>query len=181
VSELAVAFVGAQRMRPPRAELRLDVTLRNEDEHARWAVLPATLGAEPSRRVWSLDAFRLGELRHVFVVRATADAGWYAVLLPGAAQISLAAMPFGWWGDVPDDVTLTAETVRAIQVDGIALAQRLGVDAYSEPGAEVDASPLADRSALVASASGSPAEPMQVDWTVAESLEAHAARGRLDS
>ena len=176
MSRLDVAYVGAQRHRPPRAELRLDVTLRNEAEQARWAILPATLGSAPSHRVWSLDAFRLGELRRVFVVQATADAGWYAVLLPGAAQISLAGMPFAWWGEVPDDVTLTAETVTGIQVDGTPLADRLGVEAYSEPGAEIDAAPLADRSALVASVTGSPSEPLQVEWTVAESLEAHAAR-----
>jgi hypothetical protein len=176
MSRLDVAYVGAQRQRPPRAELRLDVTLRNEAEQARWAILPATLGSAPSHRVWSLDAFRLGELRRVFVVQATADAGWYAVLLPGAARITLAGMPFAWWGDVPDDVTLTAETVTGISVGGAPLADRLGVEAYSEPGAEIDASPLADRSALVASVTGSPVEPLEVEWTVAETLEAHAAR-----
>jgi hypothetical protein len=178
VSGLDVAYVGARRQRPPRAELRLDVTLSNEAEEARWAVLPSTLGAAPVHRVWSLDAFRLGELRRVCVVQATADAGWYAVLLPGAARITLAGMPFAWWGEVPDDVTLTAVTVGSLLVDGVPLGERLGIEAYSEPGAAVDASPLAGRSALIATVAGSPAEPLQVDWAVAESLQAHAARAQ---
>src|SRR5205085_1447408 len=109
---------------------------------------------------------------------ATADAGWYAVLLPGAAGVTLAGMPFAWWGEVPEDVTLTAVTVARLLVDGVPLGERLGVEAYSEPGAAVDASSLADRSALIASVTGSPAEPLVVDWTVAESLQAHAARAQ---
>ena len=81
MSSLDVAYADAHRPRPPRADLSLNIELSNAAPQARWAILPLTLGSPPSRRVWSLDAFRLGELRRVTVVQATAS----CLLVRGAA------------------------------------------------------------------------------------------------
>ena len=36
------------------------------------------------------------------VLHATGDAGWYAVLVPPHATVTVAALPFAWWGELPE-------------------------------------------------------------------------------
>jgi hypothetical protein len=167
---LTVRYVDSRRNRPPRAELRLDVRLRNEDDAARWALLPDTLAEEPrvpGAEVWSIAAWQLGGLRRLFVLHATGDAGWYAVLVPPHATVTLAGLPFAWWGPLPEAVEVPAELVSDLAVDGEPLADRLGAVPSSDPGATVDGMRVTDPAAVLAAVRGTPAEPLRVRWTPA--------------
>ena len=111
---LAVRLVDVRRLRPPRAELRLDVRVANDGDEPLWALLPDTLHAEPRApggRAWSIAAWRLGELRRAFLLHATGDAGWYAVFVPPHATVTLAALPFAWWGALPDAIDVPVALV----------------------------------------------------------------------
>jgi hypothetical protein len=167
---LTVRYVDSRRQRPPRAELRLDVRLRNEDDAPRWALMPDTLAEEPrapGAEVWSIAAWQLGGLRRVFVLHATGDAGWYAVLVPPNATVTLAGLPFAWWGQLPDAVDVPVELVADLAVDGEPLAARLGAEPASDPGATVDGMRITDPAAVLASVRGTPAEPLRLSWTPA--------------
>lgn len=167
---LTVRYVDSRRHRPPRAELRLDVRVRNEDGAERWALMPDTLAPEPrapGAEVWSIAAWQLGGLRRAFVLHATGDAGWYAVLVPPGATVTLAGLPFAWWGQLPDAVDVPVELVGNLTVDGEPLPARLGVEPASDPSATVDGMRVTDPAAVLASIRGTPAEPLRMSWTPA--------------
>jgi hypothetical protein len=167
---LTVRYVDSRRHRPPRAELRLDVRVRNDDDAPRWALMPDTLAPEPralGAEVWSIAAWQLGGLRRAFVLHATGDAGWYAVLVPAHATVTLAGLPFAWWGELPDAVDVPVELVVDLAVDGEPIAARIGAEPASDPGATVDGMRVTDPAAVLAAVRGTPAEPLNVTWTAA--------------
>jgi hypothetical protein len=172
---MAVRYVDARRRRPPRAELLVNVQLSNHDDTACWAILPDGLAARPgppSARVWSIAAWPLDPSRRAFLLHATADNGWYAVFLPPGATISLERMSFEWWGDLPDSVAVDAELVRDLTVDGDDISARLGLRPDAATGAVVEASALLDPATVVAAVTGTPAEPLHVDWSSVRHLVA---------
>ena len=172
-AEVALAFRGSRRLRPPRAELRLDVAVSNRAEQARWAIVADTLAAEPvalAAEGWSVGAYLLGEGPRAVAVHAVADGGWYAVLIPGGAEVRLEGVPFAFWGEPPGTVELELVMATGIAVDGEPLLERLGLDASTDAGAEVDAGPLAQDGAVVAALTGGPAAPLKVAWADAEIL-----------
>jgi hypothetical protein len=165
---LAIRHVDTRRLRPPRAELRLDVHLGNDADEPAWALLPDTLGPEPrapGRSVWSIAGWLLGELRRTYVLHATGDAGWYAIRVPARGDVTVAALPFAWWGELPEAVELEAALVTGLTVGGEPVAVGLGGEPPADTGAVVDAGRLADPAAVDAAISGSPAEPLAVTWT----------------
>ena len=177
---LTVRYVDSRRHRPPRAELRLDVRVSNEDDAERWALMPDTLAREPrapGAEVWSIAAWQLGGLRRAFVLHATGDAGWYAVLVPPRATITLAGLPFAWWGELPDEVEVPVELVGDLAIDGEPLSDRLGAVPASDPDATVDGMRVTDPAAVLAAIRGTPAEPLRVGWTPAGRA---VTRARLD-
>ena len=177
---LTVRYVDSRRYRPPRAELRLDVRVSNEDDAERWALMPDTLAEqprEPGSEVWSIAAWQLGGLRRAFVLHATCDAGWYAVLVPPHATVSIAGLPFTWWGPLPDAVEVPVELAYDLAIDGAPLSDRLGAVPASDPGATVDGMRTTDPDAVLAAVQGSPMEPLHVSWTTAGSA---VTRARLD-
>lgn len=174
---LAVRLVDVRRQRPPRAELRLDVRVANDGDDPLWALLPDTLHAEPrapGSQAWSIAAWRLGELRRAFLLHATGDAGWYAVFLPPHATVTLGALPFAWWGGLPDAIDVPVELVRDLAVDGEPIAAQLEIEPHGDAGAAVDAGRIADPAAVLAVIRGTPAEPLTVTWTPAGSGRARA-------
>jgi hypothetical protein len=128
---LTVRYVDSRRQRPPRVELRLDVRVSNDAGEERWALMPDTLAEEPrapGAEVWSIAAWQLGGLRRAFVLHATGDAGWYAVLVPPRATITVAGLPFAWWGPIPDAVEVPVELASELAIDGRSLSDRLGAE-----------------------------------------------------
>ncbi len=178
---LAVRYVDTRRQRPPRAEVRLDVRVSNERDEPVWALLPDTLAAgprTPGTSVWSIAAWHLGELRRSFLLHATGDAGWYAVLVPPHADVTVAALPFAWWGALPEAVELQAALVTGLAVGGEPVAARLGTEPRADAGAVVDAGQLADPATVSAAIQGTPAEPLAVSWTPAGTARASAVLAR---
>jgi hypothetical protein len=165
---VTVRYVDSRRQRPPRVELRIDVRVRNDDDYERWALMPDTLAEEPRApgpEAWSIAAWQLGGLRRAFVLHATGDAGWYAVLVPARASVTIAGLPFAWWGEIPHAVDVPVELVSDLQIDGEPLSARLGAEPASDPGATVDGMRITDPASVLAAVRGSPAEPLRVAWT----------------
>jgi hypothetical protein len=156
---LTVRYVDARRQRPPRVELRLDVRVSNDDDAERWALMPDTLAEEPREpgpAVWSIAAWQLGGLRRAFLLHATGDAGWYAVLVPPRATVTVAGLPFAWWGPLPDAVDVPVQLAADLTIDGMRTT---------------------DPAAVLTAVTGTPAEPLQVGWTTAGGS---ISRARLD-
>jgi hypothetical protein len=175
---VALAFRGSRRLRPPRAELRFDVTVSNRAEEPRWAIMGDTLAREPvelATQVWSVGAYLLGEQGQVVAVHAIAEAGWYAVLLPGHGEVRLEGMPFAFWGEPEASAELAVVMATDIDVGGRALLACLDLEARTDDGAAVDASPLGREGEVTAALAGGPAEPLAVTWTATEALHASAA------
>jgi hypothetical protein len=177
---LTVRYVDARRQRPPRVELRLDVRVSNDDDAERWALMPDTLAEEPREpgpAVWSIAAWQLGGLRRAFLLHATGDAGWYAVLVPPRATVTVAGLPFAWWGPLPEAVDVPVQLAADLTIDGAPLPDRLGAVPASDPGATVDGMRTTDPAAVLTAVTGTPAEPLQVGWTTAGGS---ISRARLD-
>jgi hypothetical protein len=174
---VALDYRGSRRLRPPRAELRFDVTIGNGAGAARWAIMPDTLAGKPAAlaaQVWSVGAYALGEGQRVTAVHAVAEAGWYAVRVPGGGEVRLEGLPFAFWGEPGPTAELEVILTEEIEVDGRPLLARLGLEARSDDGAVVDASPLGNEGAVTAALTGGPAAPLAVTWTGAEPLRASA-------
>jgi hypothetical protein len=121
-----------------------------------------------------VGAYVLGEPGRVTAVHAVAEAGWYAVLVPGAGEVRLEDLPFACWGEPGPSAELEVVLAEEIEVDGRPLLARLGLEARSDDGAAVDASPLADEGAVTAAVTGGPAAPLAVTWTGAVPLRGSA-------
>jgi hypothetical protein len=174
---VALDYRGSHRLRPPRAELRFDVTVSNGADAARWAIMPDTLAGKPTAlatQVWSVGAYVLGEPGRVTAVHAVAEAGWYAVLVPSGGEVRLENLPFAFWGEPGPSAELEVVLAEEIEIDGQPLLARLDLDARSDGGAAVDASPLGNEGAVTAALTGGPAAPLAVAWTGPEPLRASA-------
>ncbi|WP_375426283.1 hypothetical protein [uncultured Friedmanniella sp.] len=177
---MAAALVAVHRRRPPRVELAVTLELANDGPGPRWLLLPDTLATpprEPADQVVTLAGWLLGEYRTIPLLRATADHGWYAVLVPPRSGLTVVGLPLGWWGALPNAVTVTALSVTDLLVGGAPVLAALGLPGPTTADRAGNAEVLTDPGAVVGAVAGAPAEPLGVSWGRAQPLTARLALG----
>lgn len=173
---LTAEYLGSRPQRPPRAELHVNVHLENTEDETRWVLVPDTLATpphSPDTQVLSLAGWLLGEQCTIHVLHATSDAGWFAVLLPPGATVSVVDLPLSWWGEIPASVELVAHYVTDLRVNGEPITGQLGIPEIPLADRLGDAGAVADPSAVVAALEGTPHDPLPVSW---KSFSTTAAR-----
>lgn len=173
-AQFSIVAAGERRWRPPKVELRFDVTIRNEEPDACWAILPTRLPAgdgsgEPGS-VRSISVYDLAGKGRVAAARFSGDPGFIALIVPGSSEIRLNRLPVAYWGEVPDEVELELATAEKLLADGRAAEELFGVDPLSDAGAEVDASPLADDAGVVHVSRPSDGRAFTVEWVGATAV-----------
>jgi len=166
---LSARYVGARRWRPPKVELRFDVTLRNDEPGARWAILPdrfsRPLGDGAARRVYSIDVYELTGNGRAVAAHFLGERGFFALLLPASSEIVLRGLPIAYWGELPDSVELELAFADELLVEGCPAQERLRIDPLCEPGAHVDAEPLANQAAVVEAVAPEADGALSAAWT----------------
>jgi hypothetical protein len=161
-----LAFAGLRRLRPPKVELHIRMTFTNEHPTRRWGIVPsvASPGASADRiLLHTVEVFELTGAGRIDVASFAGEGAFYAIpALPGAT-LRLASVPVAWWGKLPKAIKLELASASAVIVDGRALEERLGRVLDSDAAAEVDASPLAGQSAVVASIGGGAGARFEVE------------------
>ena len=176
---LSLAYTGYRRWRPPKVELRFDVTARNDEPAPRWAIvpdaLPRGLDVGSSTRAYSIELYELAGAGRVVVAHFIGDHGFFALLMPGSAELRLIGMPISYWGELPGSIEIESATATALLVDGDPVEGRLGLDPASEPGAEVDAGPLASQASVVWATAAPESGALVAEWH-----GGHAVRQRVE-
>jgi hypothetical protein len=161
--------VGARRWRPPKVELRFDVTLRNDEPGARWAILPdrfsRPLGDGAARRVYSIDVYELTGNGRAVAAHFLGERGFFALLLPASSEVVLRGLPIAYWGELPDSVELELAFADELLVEGCPAQKRLRIDPLCEPWAHVDAEPLANQAAVVETVAPEADGALSAAWT----------------
>jgi hypothetical protein len=165
---LSARYVGERRWRPPKVELHFDVTVRNDGSEPRWAILPDTLsrplgGGEPAP-VYSIDVYELAGTGRAVVAHFLGDQGFYALFMPASAEVALHGFPIPYWGELPDSVELELTMAEALLVDGAPAEARFRIDLRSEPGAQVDAGPLANQASVVEAIGPESGGALAAEW-----------------
>ena len=172
---LTAEYLGESRQRPPRVELHFTVHLVNNDDEPGWVLIPDALAPaaqHPGTQVYSLAGWLLGAHKSIQLLHATSDAGWFAVLLPPRAEVSLRGLPLGWWGESPAAVDICAYRVADLVLDGDPIAERLGLPETPLVDQVGDAGLLADPAAIKASINGTPHDPLQLSWAAESTVTA---------
>jgi hypothetical protein len=172
---LSFACTGYRRWRPPKVELRFDVIARNDTPVPRWAIvpdaLPRGLDAAASTRVYSIDLYELAGTGRVVVAHFIGDHGFFALLVPGSAELRLIGMPISYWGELPGSIEIESTTATALLVDGHPVEGRLGLDPASEPGAEADAGPLASQASVVWAIAAPEGGALVAEWHGGQAMQ----------
>jgi hypothetical protein len=154
---VSIAFAGSRRWRPPRLELRFDVAL---DGRGEWAVLPDRL---PSRvgsgDVYGVDAY---DLDGVAALHGIGPGGFFAFWLE--TTVELRGVPVAMWNEPPPSVALDVRWAAELQLDGVAAAERLGIDRSDAAGRVVDAAALGDQEAVVKSFARGDRAALAIEW-----------------
>lgn len=176
---LSVRFAELRRRRPPRSELRFDVTLRREEVGPRWACLPTVLRAgssPPARRTGhTVDLYELRGTGRVAVARFLGEDGFATLLIPGGADLTLTGFPVEFWGEPPAQVDFELVTAGALLLDGRPLEDQVALDLLCDREAAVDATPLADQRAVVESLGGGPTARLTAELVDAQTTGCRVA------
>jgi hypothetical protein len=166
---LSARYAGARRARPPKVELRFDVTVHNDEPEPRWAILPDTfskpLGDGEPRRVYSIDIYEPTGTGRAVVSHFLGDRGFYALLMPGRAEVGLRGLPIPYWGELPDAVELQLTLAEQLLIDGSPAEERFRIDPSSDAGAQIDAEPLANQAAVVDAIAPEAGGALAAGWT----------------
>lgn len=166
---LSARHVGTRRMRPPKAELQFDISVRNDQPNERWMILPSSfsrpLQADAAAHIYSIDAYELSGLGRVAVLSLVGDIGLYAVLLAPAAGVVLRGLPVAHWGDLADAVELEVVLAEVLLVDGQPPQTCFQIDLLTRDGAEVDATPLSTQATVIETLAPTPDHFLAVEWT----------------
>lgn len=123
-TQATVTLVAARPGRPPLERLLLDVTLANESEAPRWALIPTHLPRTPGG-VDKLEQLAASAgSSSVTIGRFLGSGGRYAVLLAPGARLTLRKLEVGWWRqgeardlafdiEFADEVLLGAESMAS--------------------------------------------------------------------
>jgi hypothetical protein len=172
---LTAVLAGARRARPPKVELRFDVTVRNGAGEVRWAILKDSFRdgerAGASTRVFSVDLYELSGTGRVAVAHFIGDGGFYAAQVPADSELRLNQLPISYWGELPEELALELVMAGALLLDDRPAQNAFSLTLLSDPGAEVDASPLADQRAVVEAVAPPAGEAFVAEW-----VDAQAAR-----
>lgn len=117
--EAEIKFRQMRFGRPPLAYLSFDVILRNDEDSARWFLLPSNLGSghAPIGQKGGVDTLEVFSPRgkgRVIIGRFLGTGGFNALLLPPRAEVRMRLFPISYWGDPPDNLQL--EIVIASQL-----------------------------------------------------------------
>jgi hypothetical protein len=171
---ISATVVGETLQRPPRRVVWLEVTLRNDAASDVWVLLPERGDAVADGR--ATERLELYELRGEgrAVVLALRGTG-FALLVPAEAEVTLRRLPLVMW-DETDLPTLTALTATGLTLDGRDPGEVLRLAPATDPGADVDASPLENQREVVQTLGGIGAAPVAVEWVGAISETVVAQR-----
>src|SRR5438552_4159250 len=115
---ITAKVVDVSYMKPPLAELFLDVVLRNGEGAARWFVLPSALPRRGEGGVNVLEAQAFEGRGRAVVGRFLGTGGCYALLLPAGAEVRLQRLPIEYWGDPPARLRLDLRIATDLAVGG---------------------------------------------------------------
>ncbi len=163
----AIRFTGRRHLRPPRIELRFEVTLRGAQSERRWVVLPTLLRpgqAQPQRRTaHTVEAYELPGTNRMVVCVLRSEDGLAALLLPAGAELTLDGFPIAFWGPPPAEAEIEILSAAALLIDGEPLEDRMALDLLCDREAVADASPLEDQRTVVESLGGGLTTRMMVE------------------
>jgi hypothetical protein len=166
---LSARYVGTRRMRPPKAELHFDISVRNDEPDERWMILPSSLsrplGGGAGPRIYSIDAYELSGTGRAAVVSFVGDTNCYAMRLAPAAELVLHGLPVAHWGDLADVVELDVVMAEDLLVDGQPLQTFVQTDLLTRGRAEVDATPLSSQATVLETIGPAPDHSLAVGWT----------------
>ncbi len=163
----AIRFTGLRRLRPPRVELRFDVTLRGAQDARQWVVLPTSLAAQDGPQpltAHTVEIYELPGATPVPVARLRSEDGLAALLLGAGVELTLTGFPIACWGEPPAEAEIEIVTARALLVDGRPLEDQVIRDLLCDRDAVADAGALADQLTVVEAFGGGADARMTVDF-----------------
>lgn len=170
---LKVTLVDRQPQRPPLSLLYFDIRLYNPAGVARYYLLSDKLSATAEPGDYSIDVAYVYELSgqgRALVVHFAGSSGFFALLLLAGAQIELRNLPLEFWGEVPDQVTITVIIGEDLKIAGQAAEDWLDINPGSGLNAAVDAGALSDQLAVIKSKSVPAKDRAAVSLAAAEEL-----------
>ena len=141
-SSAEMKFQEMRRRKPPLVELYFDVLLRNDRAESRWFILPSNLAPGTSSvatkgGVDVLEVFAPSGTGRVILGHFLGSGGFYALLLPGHAELRLRMFPFSFWGDLPDRVRVDLVVARSFTIGGERARAWFGVNPMCSARADV--------------------------------------------
>jgi len=120
-SAMEIKFRNMRFGRPPLVYLSFDVLLRNEEESARWFLLPSNLGSGhgligEKGGIDTLEVFSPRGKGHVVVGRFLGTGGFNALLLPPGATVRLRLFPISYWGDPPHNLKIEIVIAKELTI-----------------------------------------------------------------
>lgn len=145
-------FTSIRYEHPPFVRLSFDVTLHNTANAQRWFLLPANLEHGIVETVSTARVYRLGDAVNgqVVIARFSETYGFYALLLPAAAHVTLRQLPMRIAGKYPSKAQLEAVIAETMEVGGEPAEAWFKMDALSSARADVSASTLASERDVIA-------------------------------
>lgn len=113
---VTVSLAGTKPGRPPVEKLLVDVQLRNDDNAARWVLIPTNLPVDAGGGVDKLEQLTVpAGSATIAVGRFLGRSGTYALKLAPGARVNLRKLEVSWWRpesgakDIAFDVVLASD------------------------------------------------------------------------
>ncbi|MCL1463218.1 hypothetical protein [Argonema galeatum] len=148
LSELPIAqppvemeFVEWQFSKPPLKHLVFNITLRNQSHEPRWFLLPKQLTISPQLvdlRIEQANILELHDRGRLIVGNFYGYDGFWALLLPGNAEVKIRRFRFSFWGeDIIESIPIEVVIGSHFAIDGKPAESWLGVNFMSDVRADV--------------------------------------------
>jgi hypothetical protein len=140
--EAQIKFRQMRFGRPPLVYLSFDVILRNDENSARWFLLPSNLGSGHAAigqkgGVDTLEVFSPRGKGRVIIGRFLGTGGFNALLLPPRAELRLRLFPISYWGDPPANLELEIVIARQLSIGGDSAEKWFGKNPMSSVNADI--------------------------------------------
>jgi hypothetical protein len=147
-------FVESYLERPPKVRLLFDVMLRNEQPAPFWFLLPDQLECLPQWAIGpveGVEVYRLeGEAGQIIIGHFRGTGGFYALRLPGNAEVMLRRFPIPMWSPPPESIVIETLTTSHLLIAGEPAENWFEMDPMSDTHADVQADALAEQKKIIA-------------------------------
>lgn len=122
-----LTLVRRDDLRPPFAELALDVVLRNPEPRPRWFLLPAAIGP-PAQEIGSagVTGAEIVSWSGIDVAKFSGNGAFAALRVPADGTVTLRAWPITLWDEPPvTEAEVEVVTAADIRIGGQPVSERL--------------------------------------------------------